>query len=124
LHGPGTGITEIRPEFELVWLFRVAGIAVLAVIGQSLSHVVPGVGQLQELNRAGPSVNVAAMRDEGELAFVTQGNLYLDDDASTTAHEISVAGSRMAVAPTFSPDGKWVAYETQWDQVPGGDLEL
>jgi hypothetical protein len=107
----------------------VAGIAVAAAIGSAIiatrsSHVDPTVGRLQELYGTGPSVNLTAMRNEGELAFVSRGDLYLLDGAAGTVHEIPVAAGRTAVGPTFSPDGKWVAYETEEDEVTDGDLEL
>jgi hypothetical protein len=52
------------------------------------------------------------MHTERELAFVSRNDLYLVDGSARTVHEIPVQPGWTALHPSFSHDGKWVAYET------------
>jgi hypothetical protein len=67
---------------------------------------------LQRIGRSGPAVDLSAMRSEGELAFVSRNDLYLVDGPARTVHEFPVQPGWVALDPSFSHDGKWVAYET------------
>src|ERR1039457_4136232 len=68
---------------------------------------------LVQIGADGPLVNLAAMRHEGELAFVSQGNLYIIDGSASAVHEIPAGSGVPVTHPAFSPDGKWLAYETE-----------
>ena len=97
----------------------IAGIA--AILGALGAFSLGGSSSkgLRQLGRAGPSVDLSAMRHEGELAFVSRSELYVVDGASKSIHEIPVTPGWTAFAPTFSHDGKWVAYQQQDQTVPG-----
>ncbi len=50
----------------------------------------------------------------GQVVFVYEGNLWLVPDAGGTARRLtSFPGS--AVAPKFSPDGRWIAFSADYD---------
>ncbi|HMK97980.1 MAG TPA: hypothetical protein VK425_10565, partial [Acidimicrobiales bacterium] len=69
--------------------------------------------RLEQVGGTGPMVNVTAMHGRDELAFVSRGDLYLLDGATGRVDEVPVGPGRTAVGPTFSPDGKWVAFQTE-----------
>jgi hypothetical protein len=69
-------------------------------------------------------VDVTAMHGNDELAFVSRGDLYLLDGAASKVYEVPIAPGRTAVGPAFSPDGEWVAYRTETDQVNPSDSQL
>ena len=75
---------------------------VLIVIGVSTSQSAPAAGARQ---RTGASSSLAGL---GKLAYVSQGRLYILDGATGQAHQITRDG--FAWAPTWSPDGHWLAY--------------
>ncbi len=85
-----------------------------------------GSAGLQRSGRAGPLVNLSAMRSEGELAFVSRNDLYLVDGPNGKVHEIPVRSGWTALHPSFSNDGAWVAYQTedQADQASAAAPEL
>ena len=121
-------IKEARRYQRRRWLARTAAVAMVAAVVVSVlvsdgpAH--PGLadGRLEQVHPGGPSVDVSAMRHLGELAFVSKGDLYLVDDGKV--HEVAVGDGRVAVGPTFSPDGKWVAYETESNQAPTSAVQL
>jgi hypothetical protein len=60
---------------------------------------------------ANPYVNTTAFYGHGDLAFVSLGDLYVLDGASR--HVVNVTGADLAASgPRFSPNGKWLTYET------------
>ena len=133
--GPSPGleaealIKEARRYQRRRWLARTAAVAMVAAVVVSVvvsdsGPSQPGLanGRLEQVHPGGPSVDVSAMRHLGELAFVSKGNLYLVDDGKV--HEVAVGPGRAAVGPAFSPDGKWVAYETESDHVPTSAVKL
>jgi hypothetical protein len=123
-------IKEARRYQRRRWLTTVAVVALVAacvaLVLVTDGPAQPGLanGRLQQVHPGGPSVNLSAMRDQGELAFVSRDEVYLIDGAAGKVHEISVAQGRAAVDPTFSPDGKWVAYETESSQTPAYAFQL
>jgi hypothetical protein len=65
-----------------------------------------------EAGAAPPAVGSAAFAGQGRLAFVTAGRLYVLDGtaAGRPARLYPVAAPAGAVAPAFSPDGRWLAF--------------
>lgn len=61
----------------------------------------------------GPVVNVRAFSHHGRLAFVSRGILWLLDGQRGTLRRISSHDGFSPRAPTFSADGKWLAYLEQ-----------
>lgn len=59
----------------------------------------------------GPVVNLRAFAGQGRLAFLSRGTLWLLDGQTSTLRRIARPhdGFRPAT-PTFSPDGKWLAF--------------
>lgn len=59
----------------------------------------------------GPVVNVRAFAQQGSLAFISRGELWLLDGQGAVLRRLASHGGRFRpVAPSFSPDGKWLAY--------------
>lgn len=57
-------------------------------------------------------VDTAAFRGEGDLAFVSIDALYVLD--GTTGRLVELSGENSGASdPTFSPDGRWLLYETE-----------
>ena len=121
-------IKEARRYQRRRWLARAAAMAMVAAVVVSVlvfdGPAQPGLadGRLEQLHPGGPSVDVSATRHLGELAFVSRGDLYLVDAGKV--HEVAVGDGRAAVGPAFSPDGKWVAYETESNQTPTSAVQL
>jgi hypothetical protein len=112
---PGTDalFEEARRLRRRRWLIgsSVCAAGALAIgIGAALWLGGPAHG-LQRIGRSGPLVDLSALHDEGELAFVSRDELYLVDGSARTVHEIPVQPGWTALDPSFSHDGKWVAYE-------------
>lgn len=61
----------------------------------------------------GPLVDVRAFSHHGRLAFVSRGSLWLLDGQRGTLRRLSSHGGSSPTAPTFSADGKWLAYLEQ-----------
>ena len=60
---------------------------------------------------AKPYLNTTPFYGHGDLAFVSLGDLYVLDGASR--HVVNVTGADLAASdPEFSPNGKWLTYET------------
>jgi hypothetical protein len=83
-----------------------------------------GSAGLQHIGRAGPSVNLAAMRNHGELAFVSRDDLYLANGSERTVHRIAVQPGWTALHPSFSSDGRWLVYETEDQSDSSSDVWL
>ncbi|MCU1495994.1 MAG: putative signaling protein [Acidimicrobiaceae bacterium] len=96
--------------------YSVACAAVLVVAGliayfaQSGSNT-PKIARATTLAASTPSpfVNARAFHGHGNLAFVSRGALYVLD--GQTNHVAAVTGeAASAITPSFSPNGKWLAY--------------
>lgn len=72
----------------------------------------PGPGGPPGRGAAPPEVGSAAFAGQGRLAFVSAGRLYVLDAtiAGQPARLHPVAAPEGAVAPAFSPDGRWLAF--------------
>jgi dipeptidyl aminopeptidase/acylaminoacyl peptidase len=105
------------------WLAGAASVLIaVALIGpvvwprSSRGQVVSSHPPIPVLGPPQPSVDAAALRGGGRLAFVSQGRLYLLDGKSGTVH--AVPGPGTASSPKWSPDGKWVAFARDADTAP------
>jgi hypothetical protein len=108
---------EARRVRRRRWLIGSSMVAVGAIVSGALVAAFwsggSGSAGLQRIGRAGPLVNLSAMRSAGELAFVSRNDLYLVDGPNRAVHQIAVQRGRTALHPSFSRDGKWVVYETE-----------
>jgi WD40-like Beta Propeller Repeat len=57
-----------------------------------------------------PFANARAFTGHGQLAFVSRDQLWVLDGAGGTLRHLPVPAGYTADAPTFSPDGRWLAY--------------
>lgn len=64
---------------------------------------------------SGPSVAPAAIKGQGDLAFVWHGLLYALDGETGSLQQLTDSGQ--AVCPTWSSDGQWVAFVRVTDAV-------
>ncbi|HBC92182.1 MAG TPA: hypothetical protein DCZ10_04555 [Pelotomaculum sp.] len=55
-----------------------------------------------------PDVNTAAFKDQGDLAFIRQGLLYMLDGETGEVRPLTVSGK--ALQPAWSYDGQWLAF--------------
>lgn len=70
-----------------------------------------------------PEVNAAAFKDQGNLAFIWQGLLYVLDGGSGEVKQLTQSGQ--ALRPRWSPDGQWLAFVKVADpQAKSGSLWL
>jgi hypothetical protein len=56
-----------------------------------------------------PAVDRAAFSNEGDLAFISEGRLWVLDGASDALTAVT-RPSQQASSPAFSPDGRWLLY--------------
>jgi hypothetical protein len=59
-----------------------------------------------------PYVDARAFSADGNLAFISGDNLWVLDGARRSLRELPVAPGSDPASPSFSPDGKWLAYVT------------
>jgi WD40-like Beta Propeller Repeat len=85
----------------------IVGVAVLAY-----AELVPGGSGLLAGTASSPFVNLRAFRRQGDLAFVSRGRLWVLDGTDGTVRELPTAQHQEALSPTFSHDGRWLAYLT------------
>jgi Tol biopolymer transport system component len=64
---------------------------------------------IQPVGPTGPVVNKAAFARHGQLAFVSRSTLWVLDGSTASLRQIHTPGL-VPVNPTFSPDGKWLAF--------------
>lgn len=85
--------------------------AVLACGRAEPRAAVSAVGASSSAATQEPTVDAAAFKGRGRLAFLWDGSLYvLDGDASPRPSLRVVDGSGKAAAPSWSSDGDWLAY--------------
>lgn len=61
----------------------------------------------------GPTVGVKAFARHGNLAFISRGTLWLLDGSNGRLRKLASPPGFTPSQPTFSPDGKWLAYLEQ-----------
>ena len=59
-----------------------------------------------------PSVDAKAFSGQGSLAFISRGALWVLDGDTKSLQRISLPAGFTAASPTFSLDGRWLAYTT------------
>ncbi|MDF9408370.1 hypothetical protein L7E55_08365 [Pelotomaculum isophthalicicum JI] len=79
----------------------------LIFVGCNKSKVVPADSSQQDFSSS-PQVNIDAFKDQGRVAFVWNGLLYVLDGGKGALAKLSDAGQ--ARWPKWSPDGQWLAY--------------
>jgi dipeptidyl aminopeptidase/acylaminoacyl peptidase len=90
-------------------------LAVTVAAAVSVLVVVPGGGRPATAPAAGgrvPVVDARAFRGHGILAFVSQGNLWVLDGRDGSLREVSHGHG--ATDPQFSPDGRWLAFTSNF----------
>jgi len=66
-----------------------------------------------------PVVNVRAFSGQGQLAFVSRTTLWVLDGATHALHRVVLPKGLVPIAPTFSPDRRWLAFVTGTTSVHG-----
>ena len=93
-----------------------AVVVVIGLIAALVGVVGSGGGRTflagsQPLGKGTPTVDVGAFHGYGDLAFISQGNLFVLD--GTTDKLVAVTtGHQQASNPAFSPNGKWLTFIT------------
>ena len=88
----------------------IGAVAVLAGLGAYLAAGGGGSGVLTE-TASRPFANVDAFRGKGELAFISRGRLWVLDGQRSTLRRVAAPRRAALSHPTFSRDGRWVAFE-------------
>ena len=91
------------------WLRVVVLVVAVAALGSGLVSSRSAAAASE--TPATPYVDKSAFSDHGDLAFVSLGDLYVLDGADGQLVDVTGPG-RAASNPEFSPDGKWLTYET------------
>ena len=107
---------EARRRRRRRWL--AIGVVFLAVLAATLPLVLANGAKPRHLppplppvtqTHGGPTVDAAAMRGQGHLAFVSQGTLWVLGDSREPLTEVHAPGL-VPSEPSFSPDGRWLAF--------------
>jgi len=89
--------------------FAVVLLAATTLIVVSGGSTRPTPTHTTGLHKAKPIVNATAFAHHGLLAFVSHGELWVLDGFNGSLRQVKSSGAD-AVDPTFSADGKWLAY--------------
>lgn len=107
-------IREARRLRRRRWM--VASVAVMLAAAGIALGLVASVGAKRPARQttlafhsASPAVNARAFHGQGNLAFVSLGALYVLDGQTDQLKEVTDEGEG-ATVPSFSPNGKWLAY--------------
>jgi Tol biopolymer transport system component len=63
-----------------------------------------------------PALDTAAFAHRGRLAFVSRGTLWVVDGSTGSVHAVRTRGL-VPTDPTFSPDGRWLAFVASREEV-------
>ncbi len=101
------GILLLTASVWVNWPQKLPPVALmLATAPDGLNVETPNANPTGEATA--PQVNTQALAKQGDLVFVWNDLLYLAEGASGSVRALSDSGQ--ALAPTWSPDGEWVAY--------------
>ena len=90
---------------------RAVALALLAGIAAGLYALLGGGGPGVIAETAdSPLANARAFSGHGELAFVSRDQLWVLDGSAGTLRHLRVPAGYTAESPTFSHDGRWLAY--------------
>ena len=104
---------------------RLALVAVVVAIGATVYEVAAGgSGGVVAETTTHPYANLRAFRGEGELAFISRGQPWVLDGDRGTLRRLSVPAGYTPSSPTFSHDGRWLAYIVTRRQDSYGPSEL
>lgn len=102
-----------RKRRRRVTLVTVALIGFAAAVAHGVSgggRGAPSTGPHADGGQADvPAVNGSAFSHHGELAFVSRGSLWILDGSSSSLRRVDTPGL-VPSAPSFSPDGRWLAF--------------
>ncbi len=69
-----------------------------------------------------PVVNARAFSGQGRLAFVSRNALWVLDGQTRSLRHVVLPKGLVPLSPTFSPDGRWLAFVTGTTDPPKGTL--
>jgi dipeptidyl aminopeptidase/acylaminoacyl peptidase len=93
---------RLRRGFAVVTALGVAVLAYFASDGGNAGVVAENAGR--------PFVDVKAFGAEGDLAFISRGSLWALDGETGSLRRLPVPRGFSPASPTFSRDGRWLAY--------------
>lgn len=80
-------------------------------MASAIALLVGGGGGVIAGTSTTPFANADAFSGHGELAFISRGRLWVLDGSSGTLRELPTPRGYEAWQPSFSHDGRWLAYE-------------
>jgi hypothetical protein len=95
-----------RRRAAAVVIALAAGLGAAIVVVRSDGKGSPAIERIA----GGPTVNVAAFAHHGRLAFVSRNSLWVLDGTRRSLRRIRTTPGLHPLHPTFSRDGKWLAY--------------
>jgi dipeptidyl aminopeptidase/acylaminoacyl peptidase len=124
LETPPAQITRPAPDPEALiqeardrqWRRRRRLAAIVVVLVAATTASVVALSALHDTSSAlervpgGPTVNIAAFTHHGRLAFVSRDTVWVLDGNRRSVRDITRTPGLYPMQPSFSPDGKWLAY--------------
>jgi WD40-like Beta Propeller Repeat len=109
---------EARRRRRRRWVIGSAIVAVALLIGTTLGALAsfmprsPAAPRLEHTAApvTPPTVNLRALQRGGRVAFVSRGALWVMDATTPRPAHVSLPTGVVPIAPTFSPDGRWLAF--------------
>ncbi len=122
---------EARRRRRRRWLVGSCVALVAASIAATVGLVAKGPGQPTQPARPKtptvtatqrPLVNLRSFDNQGRLAFVSRSSLWILDGDAHTLRQVPLPKGLVPLAPTFSPDGRWLAFVTGSTPLMRGSL--
>jgi hypothetical protein len=118
-------IREARRRTRRRWARRVASVAGLVGIPVvAYAALGGGSGGVIAETATQPYANLRAFKGQGDLAFVSRGELWVLDGTVGTLRRLPVPVGNTPSSPAFSHDGRWLAYLTTGAPDSYGPYEL